>query len=39
VDVASGVEDGTAGVKDMEKVAEFLREARRAAPGERNQSA
>jgi phosphoribosylanthranilate isomerase len=39
VDVASGVEGSTAGVKDMEKVAEFLREARRAAPGERNQSA
>ncbi len=29
VDVSSGVEDGTPGVKDMNKVAEFIREAKR----------
>lgn len=39
VDVASGVESGTPGVKDMEKVARFVREVRRASSGERDQSA
>jgi phosphoribosylanthranilate isomerase len=39
VDVASGVEGGTAGVKDLEKVERFIREARRAGSDDRRQSA
>jgi phosphoribosylanthranilate isomerase len=39
VDVASGVEAGAAGVKDMEKVARFIREARRTGTDAPKQSA